>query len=90
MNARASQLVSKIQTQLSALQTVRSQLWALQEEYTAKGGQTFIREHFLDAEGQPRTDLDITEAAVVTGMFAVSEVLGTLATHRDNIAGAAS
>lgn len=90
MNARASQLVSKIQGQLTALQSVRAQLWALQEEYTAKGGQTFIHEHFTDGQGQPRTDLDITEAALVTGMYAVSEILSACTTHRDNLAGASN
>lgn len=90
MNARASQLVSKIQGQLTALQSIRAQLWALHEEYTAKGGATFVGLHFLDAEGLPRTDLDITETALTTGMYAISEILGTMATHRDNIAGASN
>jgi len=85
MNQRASQLVGRIQLKMSELQIVRSQLWALNEEYNAKGGQSFIHQHFVEG-GQPRADLDITEAAVVTAVYAMGEILSVLTTHRDNIA----
>lgn len=85
MNGRAAQLTQDIQRVARDIRQLRETLWGLHERYTAEGGQEFLHEHFIDADGEPREDLDITEAKIVTGVYACGEVLKTLTTYRDSL-----
>lgn len=85
MNTRATKLVLDLQQTSSQLRELRKTLWGFKERYTHEGGQSFIHQHFLDENGDPRTDLEYTEQQMIDFVAALSDIISTLTTHAATI-----
>jgi hypothetical protein len=72
--ASASALIQSIRQATRELLDSYEELKALRGEYDAVGGETFINSHFLDGQGQPRTDLDITKVELLNALTSANAI----------------
>jgi len=89
-NGRATQLVQDIQTLCKDLRDMRVRAYGLMERYTREGAATFTHLHFLDENGTPRTDLDITEVILASGVYGLTDTITALNTHASHLINAAN
>jgi hypothetical protein len=67
--AKAGNVVGQIRTMCTDLIDFHGKLQKVVKRYNANGGQTFLHPFFLKEDGiTPRTDLDVTEAQIVTAI----------------------
>lgn len=85
--ANASSFVTQTRQQITAFMNAYEDLVSRGNEYAALGGETFVEDHFLDSEGQPRTDLDITQAEFVAAVASIDAVMTLMINqfHRVNL-----
>lgn len=81
--AKAGQVVGKIRQMCETLIDLRAEITIVTEAYTKNGGSTFIAPFFLDDQGQPRADIDVTEAQILTAVSAQIAILTALNTFID-------
>ena len=87
-NPKASELVLELQAAAKIIQTQAGNLGGLLGKYQILDamqqqatGEPFIHQHFVDASGQPRSDLFITEAQINAFVAALSEINTVILKH---------
>ncbi len=63
---KAGNVVSQVRSLATRIVELYADINNAADRYNRNGGQAFLHPFFLDADGLPRTDLDITEAQIVT------------------------
>lgn len=88
INPKASELVLELQSAAKVIQTQAGNLGGLLGKYQIleatqqqATGESFIHQHFIDANGQPRTDLFVSEAQIVALVAALSDINAVILTH---------
>lgn len=87
---RATALVTKIQTMDRKLRDLRVEIYGLTEEVTREGGTDLTDLHFLDENGDPRTDLYLTKPMLASGLYGITDLLTTLNAHATHYINAAN
>ncbi len=84
--ANASTYVAQTRGRIGALMAAVESVNAALNEYTALGGADFTGDHWLDEQGQPRDDLDLTAAQFVDAIASLQAVIALLDTgHATNL-----
>ena len=71
---KAGQVVSQVRALATRIVELSADLNKTADRYNRNGGQAFLHPFFLDADGQPRADLDVTEAQIVTCVSALQQM----------------
>jgi hypothetical protein len=66
--------VTRTRAAIAAMCDAYERVTACLTEYNALGGSEAVAEHWLDAEGQPRSDVDITHAEYVAAVASMQTI----------------
>jgi hypothetical protein len=84
--ANAAAYVAVTRRRIGDFMAAVEQLNAALSEYNALGGSGFTDDHWLDEQGAPRADLDITAAQFVDAVASIQAVQALLAQgHATNL-----
>lgn len=72
--ASASSFVGEIRAFARAVTNVTDSGTAIKAKWDALGGTASIAAHFLDSEGNPRTDIDITQDEIVAVITTINNL----------------
>lgn len=79
--AQPSSYIGRLRTELRELLDAWEQVKARLDEHDALGGAAFLAPYFLDAQGQPRTDLDVAAADVDAAVAVLKAVHAAVTQH---------
>ena len=71
---KAGNVVAEVRTLATKIIELAAELNKTADRYTRNGGQTFLHPFFLNADGTTRTDLDVTEAQIITAVSAIQQM----------------
>lgn len=81
---KAGQVVSQVRSLATRIVDLSADLNKIADRYNRNGGQAFLHPFFLEADGvTPRTDLDVTEAQIVTCITNMAQMMTWLNNKMD-------
>ena len=81
---KAGLVVSQVRALSSKIIEVNAEINKVADRYNRNGGQSFLHPFFVEADGQtPRSDLDVTEAQIVTCISNLSQLTAWLDARMD-------
>lgn len=84
--AQPATLVERVRAQVTRTLDELLKLRSLSlDEYNALGGATFVEPYFEDAQGNPRTDLDITHQQFIDGIASAQKLTDVAIGDKTNL-----